>query len=416
MNCDNVIHYIRKVLENSHIPSAIYEEPYENIELLDMGLRETLIIDFDKVKLFQHFVQKCKPQTLYYFTDIYSCSYVCLMLPNTEKTQYLIFGPFTYIEINHKNYMQLLKDLEVPSSLLPFVENYYYNVPFVRSETQLKNLMSTMAEMLWNGNNNYSIAVIKECLYHNASTEKFIKDPDQLDYLMPLNANVIEARYAYENRCMQTVRQGNVTAIDQLLTNNDGMNPVPPFTNSLRDYKNYLVVFNTLLRKAAEQGAVHPVYLEQLSAKYIKTIEALTVIPDHKLERDMLYKYCLLVRNYSVRGYSPILQKVINQINLNLTSDLGLKQLSEMFNISAGYLSTLFKKETGTTLTDYVNKKRIERAISLLNTTTLQIQNIASYCGFQDINYFTRIFKKFNGMTPTAYKELISKSTHEHQL
>ena len=180
---------------------------------------------------------------------------------------------------------------------------------------------------------------------------------------------------------MQAVSQGNLTLIDQLLSHEKGMRYIPRLTNVLRDYKNYLVVFNTLLRKAAEQGAVHPVYLDQLSSKFARKIEALTSVSDHSLEREMLHKYCLLVRNHSVKGYSPIIQKVINQIDLNLTSDLGLKTLSEMFNISAGYLSTLFKKETGSTLTDYVNKKRIEHALLLLNTTQLQIQTIASYCG-----------------------------------
>jgi YesN/AraC family two-component response regulator len=80
-----------------------------------------------------------------------------------------------------------------------------------------------------------------------------------------------------------------------------------------------------------------------------------------------------------------------------------------MFNISAAYLSTLFKKETGVTLTDYVNKRRVDYAIFLLNTTQLQIQTIAGYCGVTDVNYFTRIFKKYHGMTPLKYKELIAK-------
>ena len=121
-----------------------------------------------------------------------------------------------------------------------------------------------------------------------------------------------------------------------------------------------MVIYNTILRKAAEQGYVHPVYLDEISSKYAKKIENLTTPQDTSLMKEMARKYCLLVRNYSVRGYSPVIQKVINQINLNLTSDLGLKNLSEMFHISANYLSSLFKKEMGITLTDYVNKRRVE--------------------------------------------------------
>ena len=60
----------------------------------------------------------------------------------------------------------------------------------------------------------------------------------------------------------------------------------------------------------------------------------------------------------------------------------------------SGYLATIFKKETGQTLTEYVTGKRIEHAIFLLNCTNMQIQTIAQYCGIPDICYFTKTFKK----------------------
>lgn len=65
----------------------------------------------------------------------------------------------------------------------------------------------------------------------------------------------------------------------------------------------------------------------------------------------------------------------------------------------------MFKKETGMTLTNYVNKKRIEHAVYLLSSTDMQIQNIAQYCGIPDVNYFTKIFKKVMNKTPSEFKE-----------
>ena len=59
---------------------------------------------------------------------------------------------------------------------------------------------------------------------------------------------------------------------------------------------------------------------------------------------------------------------------------------------------------TGTTLTDYVNQKRIDFAIYLLNATSMQIQTIAQYCGMPDVNYFTRTFKRIIGITPSQYR------------
>lgn len=408
MHYDSVLTYVRKVLENRHIPTVIYEEPFEEIQSIDCGLRESLYKGFNKKEDFTYFMDACRENTLYYLTDEYYCSYVCMQLPNPQKLQYFIIGPFTYIHINQKNYLTLLDALNIPANLLPILENYYYNIAFVNSETQFKNLISTLCDIIWE-NSHYSVSAVYGNLWNMPYAREFVSDLEEESYLLPTNINIVEARYTFENQLMQAVAQGNLALIDQLFSKENSIRYIPRMENTLRDYKNYMIVFNTILRKAAEQGAVHPVYLDQLSSKFARKIEALTSAAEHSLEREMLHKYCLLVRNYSVKGYSPIIQKVINQIDLNLTSDLGLKALSEMFNISAGYLSTLFKKETGVTLTDYVNKKRVEHAILLLNTTQLQIQTIASYCGVLDINYFTRIFKKFTEVTPKKYREMISK-------
>lgn len=409
MHYDGVLAYIRKVLENRHIPTTIYEEPFEEIKCIDNGLRESLFMDFDKKEALMQFVNACREDTLYYVTDEYYCSYVCMKLPNPKKQQYFVIGPFTYVDINPKNYLTLLEKLDIPANLLPILENYYYNIAFVSSETQFKNLITTFGDTIW-ADRPYSASIVHGNLWNIPYGKDFIYDLDDESHLMPTNMSIVEAKYSFESQLMQAVSQGNLVLTDQLLSVESGIRYIPRLANTLRDYKNYMIIFNTLLRKAAEAGAVHPVYLDQLSSMYARKIEELSSVTDHSIEREMVHKYCLLVRNNSVKGYSLIIQKVLNQINLNLTSDLGLSTLSKMFNISAGYLSTLFKKETGITLTDYVNKKRVEHAIFLLNTTQLQIQTIASYCGVDDINYFTRIFKKFTDMTPKKYREMILKS------
>ena len=63
-----------------------------------------------------------------------------------------------------------------------------------------------------------------------------------------------------------------------------------------------------------------------------------------------------------------------------------------MFSVNASYLSSLFRREMDMTLTDYVNGRRIDTALKLLNTTDIPIQDIAYYVGIEDVNYFTRIF------------------------
>lgn len=180
------------------------------------------------------------------------------------------------------------------------------------------------------------------------------------------------------------------------------------FTSRLRSDKNYLIILNTLLRKAAESGSVHPLYLDDISSQFAWKIEQITNEEEmRRLYKEMIRKYCLTVKSYSVKGYSPIIRKVLDHVNLSFSEDLSLKSLSEQFSISSTYLSALFKKETGSTLTEYINKKRIEHSIFLLNTTDWRVQTIATACGIDDLNYFTRIFKKYMGRTPSEYRSML---------
>ena len=88
-----------------------------------------------------------------------------------------------------------------------------------------------------------------------------------------------------------------------------------------------------------------------------------------------------------------------------MAADLSLVSLAKRQNVSAGYLSAVFKSETGVTLSSYVTEKRVGYAKHLLATTQLQIQSIALHCGIMDVHYFTKVFKKHTGKTPKEYRE-----------
>ena len=92
-------------------------------------------------------------------------------------------------------------------------------------------------------------------------------------------------------------------------------------------------------------------------------------------------------------------------VDSDLTADLSLKHLSKLLSINASYLSSLFKKETGKTLTEFITQKRMQQAAFLLRTTQLQVQTVAQHCGIYDVNYFTKMFKKFSGQTPKEFRE-----------
>ena len=73
--------------------------------------------------------------------------------------------------------------------------------------------------------------------------------------------------------------------------------------------------------------------------------------------------------------------------------------------MNASYFSRLFKKETGEGVIDYINKVRIERAKVLLRNTDLKSSEICSMVGVLDSKYFSKLFKKMEGLTPSEYRD-----------
>lgn len=178
----------------------------------------------------------------------------------------------------------------------------------------------------------------------------------------------------------------------------------------VRNAKNYAIILNTLLRKATEEGGVHPIHIDKISSTFAKKIELQTSEKGiSQLFKEMVRKYALTVKNHSLKGYSKMVRRVMIQVDTDLASDLSLSSQAILLNVNPNYLSTVFKKETGHTLTEYVTGKRIEHAVFLLNSTNMQIQTIAQYCGIPDICYFTKTFKKYIGKSPTEYRNEIKK-------
>ncbi len=98
-----------------------------------------------------------------------------------------------------------------------------------------------------------------------------------------------------------------------------------------------------------------------------------------------------------------IVQNCAKFISQNYGSELSLDILAKRFAVSSGYLSKLFKKNTGLGINEYINISRVSEAEKKLEQGGKSITEIASECGFNDSNYFASVFKKIKGITPKKY-------------
>ena len=105
------------------------------------------------------------------------------------------------------------------------------------------------------------------------------------------------------------------------------------------------------------------------------------------------------------REISPIINRVLQYVTENLSSSISIKQFAEQTKMNATYIGRLFKDEMGMYFSDYVCLTRINKAKTLLETTTLSVGDIARQVGIYDVSYFTQCFKKQERLSPMKYRQ-----------
>lgn len=105
------------------------------------------------------------------------------------------------------------------------------------------------------------------------------------------------------------------------------------------------------------------------------------------------------------RESENVVSRVKGYINENFAQDISLDDVSRLVDISPYYFSKLFKQEVGENFIEYLTRTRISHAMRLLEDPRYSIKEVCLMCGYSDPNYFSRILKKYEGMTPSEYRE-----------
>ena len=104
-----------------------------------------------------------------------------------------------------------------------------------------------------------------------------------------------------------------------------------------------------------------------------------------------------------------VLNEILRYIDRRFLDNLSLEQIADDCFINKFYLAHLFNDQVGMSVGQYIRNKKIELAKGYLTSTKLPISAIAEKCGFSDINYFTRLFKKATELTPLKYRKAFFK-------
>ena len=389
---------LEKLAGSMNIGLTRVTPPFAGIDNFDYGLRRALDAEFDWSGFGRQLLDQVPEKTLVFAQGVFELRFALFLSPDEKDTLYC-FGPWADGPRSSQSLAWCEKYLDEKAQRV--VEEYYNRVRQVEDNTIKTSLFAVVSLAFPEGE--LKTAEWREFmpLRFRPSLESF----RETSFTEQLPAELIAERYAAENKMLEAVAKGDVQAALAAYENFHQFQLAPRLRSPLREFKNYTIILNSLFRKAIEQASVHPYYLDHISARFALELETLGSVEEgRRLRVRMVKEYCRYVQQYSLRQYSPLIQKVINEINLHLDAPLSLKTLAAQCYISPSYLSNVFKQETGQTLTDYISRRRMERAARLLLTTNARVAVVAEEVGILDVNYFTKMFKNATGQTPTAYR------------
>lgn len=211
----------------------------------------------------------------------------------------------------------------------------------------------------------------------------------------------------FERRMLSCITNGNLEDLNTLFSKRTAGRAGKTADNYLRQTKNIFITSTTLVSRAAMDGGLPAEEALSLSDRYIQHCERLNA-PEQvmNLQYNMVMDFASLVAEQQ-KGmhYDRFLRGVTGYVREHLTEDVSVEQMAKDLGMSRSHLSAKFKKETGTTLTDYIQEQKIKKAMDYLKNTEKSILEISTFLGFSSQGYFQNVFKKRTGMTPREYRE-----------
>lgn len=172
------------------------------------------------------------------------------------------------------------------------------------------------------------------------------------------------------------------------------------------NYKNIIVILLTAYSKfqyakeAIEYGVKHYVVKNDLLDELPMI---LAKIVSEKAESDNVKDFNTNGENFENCEY--IISDIEKYIEENLDKKLCLNDIAVYVHMNRSYISRMFKEKMGENLFDYINKRKIEKAKMLIKNNVLRMYEIALSVGMEDTAYFSRVFKKYEGISPSEYQK-----------
>ncbi|HIS75375.1 MAG TPA: AraC family transcriptional regulator [Candidatus Merdivicinus excrementipullorum] len=179
------------------------------------------------------------------------------------------------------------------------------------------------------------------------------------------------------------------------------------FSNfNLEEIKARVLELLVLISRASIDAGADVQEIFGFNNEYLQKIESFQSIDELSVWlTGIMHRFIDYTFDFSRIKHIDAVYKTMEYVRANYDKKLSLDEIAKNAFLSKAYLSSIFKEEIGESLTNYINRVRIEKSRVLLLDKEISLIDIANLCGFEDQSYFTRVFKKIVGISPKKYRD-----------
>ncbi|WP_289027554.1 AraC family transcriptional regulator [uncultured Ruminococcus sp.] len=223
--------------------------------------------------------------------------------------------------------------------------------------------------------------------------------------------------YNQEFRYYNAVASGDMESVKEyLMPENDDAYSGSEYgklsQNSLWNARYHFVVAVALITRICVEHHMEREIAYTLSDVFVQKID------DCKTVAEIAALHNIMVRDFTKRmqllqkaAYSMHVARAIDYITIHLHEKLQTGNIADAISINRGYLSTLFRQETGKSLHDYILAEKIHAAAQMITTSEMSFSEISQYYSFSSQSHFIQCFRKELGMTPLEYRKRYYRSS-----
>ncbi len=389
---DEITYHLKCFHYTSDLPVALYINNELFFSIPKMIKTAETITGKNK----QHVTILQKYKNINLIENAYIESSITLELKNEEM--YVSIGPFLNKKIESGLLTNMVRDGVIPFHKKTEMQEYYNSLPIFDKEKIFYIIKLLDAFLSINFSKNYKIENDEKI--YNPKNELYFKQKNEYR-----SNKFLHSPYFIEQEISKKISEGNIENSKKLLKEINSLPHARLASTTLRSYKNSMICSCSYMTRAAIAGGVNPDEAFTLSDVYINEIEDISTIEElEKFEYKMVENFSKKVQEINNKKYSPTVLSVIYYIDDHLCEDLTIENISKEVYLNPCYLSSLFHKETGKTIVNWIKEKRIKESAHLVLNTKEEIADIAFFYNFCSQSHYIQSFKKIMGVTPGEYR------------